>query len=212
MDIAKDHVINGVKGMMFSCLVRDAALGTFNAQVWRAYRYRGAQRFMVEIRFDDRCGNGHNSFGITGTLDEKVRNEWRDVASGCLHDEIRDWFPELSPLIRWHLSSTDGPMHYIANTLYWLGYSGWCDSKVNSPPNLAHARSTAVWDDMPESMLCPAELRDAKTPSDAWVQRKEEAAKITRILDARLSALLEEFRADMAAAGLAWSCAQQVAA
>ena len=59
----------------------------------------------VTIRYDDECGNGHNSFSITN------RN-------GCDHDNIRNDFPELEYLIKWHLCSSDGPMHYVANTVY----------------------------------------------------------------------------------------------
>lgn len=35
-----------------------------------------------------------------------------------MHDLIQERVPEYSHLIKWHLVSTDGPMHYIANTLY----------------------------------------------------------------------------------------------
>jgi len=55
-------------------------------------------------------------------------------ACGCLHDEIRQHFPELAHLIKWHLVSTDGPLHYIANTLYHL-----------EKGNLEYARSSAVY-------------------------------------------------------------------
>ena len=105
----------------------------------------------AEVRYDDSCGNGHNSFAITGEIYIPGR---RDIeAGGMLHEEIAKHFPELAPYLKWHLVSSDEPMHYIANTLYWLGYSGWCDGKPNSPPNLEHARSTAVWPDMPEAFL-----------------------------------------------------------
>lgn len=68
----------------------------------------------VTIRYDDRCGNGHNTFSITGEL--RVNGRWE--SGGCLHDLIQERVPEYSHLIKWHLVSTDGPMHYIANTLY----------------------------------------------------------------------------------------------
>lgn len=71
------------------------------------------------LRFDDECGNGHNSFAITGEIrDPRVRQDNGIVSCGCIHDEIEKHFPELAHLIKWHLSSTDGPMHYIANTVY----------------------------------------------------------------------------------------------
>ncbi len=45
----------------------------------------------------------------------------RECMGGCIHDEIAKHFPELFPLIKWHLCSTDGPMHYEANTIYHAG-------------------------------------------------------------------------------------------
>ncbi|MER8924301.1 hypothetical protein [Mesorhizobium sp. M0859] len=73
----------------------------------------------AELRFDDNCKNGHSTFSITAEVrDPALRRDSGIVACGCLHDEIAKAFPELAPLIRWHLVSTDGPMHYIANTVY----------------------------------------------------------------------------------------------
>lgn len=69
------------------------------------------------LRFDDNCKNGHMSFGITG----EIRSPRGWVASGCVHVEIAAAFPELAPLIKWHMCSTDGPLHYLANSLYLAG-------------------------------------------------------------------------------------------
>lgn len=69
------------------------------------------------LRFDDNCKNGHMSFAITGEIHGP--RGW--VASGCVHVEIAAAFPELAPLIKWHLCATDGPLHYLANTLYLAG-------------------------------------------------------------------------------------------
>lgn len=92
----------------------------------KAIDYHGTPAVIVaEVRFDDECGNGHNTFAITGDIravDRRVNRHgggW--LAGGCLHDEIREKFPELTPFIKWHLCSTDGPMHYLANTLFMAG-------------------------------------------------------------------------------------------
>lgn len=61
------------------------------------------------LSFGDECGNGHNTFSITAS------GRW---FSGCCHDLIRETWPEYSNIIKWHLTSIDGPLHYIANTLY----------------------------------------------------------------------------------------------
>jgi hypothetical protein len=73
----------------------------------------------AEVRFDDCCGNGHNSFAITGEIYIPGRRDCE--ACGCIHDEIAKHFPELAPFIKWHLCATDGPMHYVANTVYHAG-------------------------------------------------------------------------------------------
>jgi len=73
----------------------------------------------IDIRYDDECGNGHNSFSITGTLYEHgKRGDLGTIACGCLHDDIKILAPEYAHLIKWHLMSSDAPMHYMANTLY----------------------------------------------------------------------------------------------
>jgi len=83
----------------------------------------GNERLTVTIRHDDECGNGHNTFSITGDLYTKRTYKngtvvWQDDACGMLHDEVARFFPGLAPLLKWHLCSTDAPMHYVANTLY----------------------------------------------------------------------------------------------
>lgn len=73
----------------------------------------------AKVRYDDECGNGHNSFAITAEVTTPASRRRRDCeAGGCLHEEVARAFPELAPLIKWHLVSSDGPMHYIANTVY----------------------------------------------------------------------------------------------
>lgn len=68
----------------------------------------------VILRYDDRCGNGHNTFSVTGVL--YVNGRWD--SGGCLHELIQEHFPGYRHLIKWHLVSSDGPTHYVANTLY----------------------------------------------------------------------------------------------
>lgn len=85
----------------------------------------------VHLRYDDECGNGHNTFAITGTVRVPKRRE--PVAGGCLHEEIAAAFPELEPLIKWHLCSSDGPMHYLSNTLYLAGERD-CHGKLKGEP------------------------------------------------------------------------------
>ena len=98
------------------------------------------KKLEINIRYDDSCGNGHNTFSITGSFFKNVR----ETMGGCCHDEIAEAVPELAHLIKWHLCSSTGPMHYIANTTYHM-----------SQGNLEYARSSAIG-----PYLTPAQLSD----------------------------------------------------
>jgi len=87
----------------------------------------------IQIRYDDECGNKHNTFSITGSAGGN------NGIGGCIHDFIIEQAPELEKFIKWHLTSSDGPMHYIANSMYHA-----------SEGKLDFARNSAVW---PEANL-----------------------------------------------------------
>lgn len=101
----------GVEGR-FCNVIADDTTGRIRNQEFKASRMHKDQYVKVFVRFDDECLNGHETFSITG--------ETRHTG-GCIHETIAEAFPELEPLIKWHLVSTDGPMHYIANTTYHAG-------------------------------------------------------------------------------------------
>lgn len=93
---------------------------TYTAPPWE--RNGHTYTLTAEARHDDRCNNGHNTFAITGELrDSRARCDGGAIACGCLHDDIAAHFPKLAPLLRWHLCSTDGPLYYIANTVFFAG-------------------------------------------------------------------------------------------
>lgn len=98
----------------------------------------------VTIRHDDCCGNGHNTFSITAETYQMA---------GCLHDLVAEAFPELQPFIKWHLCSTDGPLHYIANTLFWAGRG-----------SLDNARNSAIWPEATLEQLHDRKLLEARLP------------------------------------------------
>jgi hypothetical protein len=100
--------------------------GLFSTQTWtseaRAVKgYSKDSTLRVEIRFDDNCRNGQHSFTITGEIRNPRTRRDDFEAGGCLHDEIARVFPELAPLILWHLCDSAGPMHYPGNVLYLAG-------------------------------------------------------------------------------------------
>ena len=86
----------------------------------------------INLRFDDSCNNGHNTFAMTVSAQN---------FGGCMHDEIAKVCPELRKYIKWHLCSTDGPLYYIENTIYHIR-----EGKIG------YARMSAIWDGMPEDI------------------------------------------------------------
>jgi hypothetical protein len=135
---------------------------------------------IATVRYDDRCGNGHNTFAITGELYEQYRRRGEPTvrhaiskkvlwlgSCGRLHDEIAARLQELAPLIKWHSCASDEPLHYVANTVYHA-----------STANLEAARESAIWSDATLEQL-----------------RSELALK------ARLPALMIEFRAAVESLG-----------
>lgn len=133
------HAIHGVQGRMFARTIggKNYKENTFTSQKWatsREYRDHGAKlRMRVKIRFDDECRNGHNSFSIVCDIDEWRAGAWREFGGGAAHDKIAKVFPELKPLIKWHLTSSDGPMHYIANTLYHASDRDYNGKRAGEP-------------------------------------------------------------------------------
>lgn len=120
---------------------------------------------VVEVQWDDTCENGHNTFSVTCDLYDRSRNNgdasttnangkrrWLG-SCGCQHDLVTAEFPELAHLIQWHLVSSDGPMHYIANTTYHAGKG-----------LLEYARSNAVWPDGTLEQLADVETLKARLP------------------------------------------------
>ena len=97
----------------------------------------------ANVRYDDECGNGHNSFSITAEIRALDRRKYREgqgwMAGGCCHEEIAKAFSELAPLIKWHLCSSDGPMHYIANTIYLASDRDCHGKKAGEPSSFSHA-------------------------------------------------------------------------
>ena len=137
---------------------------------------------VANVRFDDECKNGHNTFSITADLYDETRRNGEEyvfnsmgkkrylTARGCQHDLVTKHFRELAPLIKWHLTSTDGPLHYVADTVYHAEQG-----------KLDYARESAV---APDATL--AELSDRE-----W-------------LLARLPALMVEFRAAVESLGFVY--------
>jgi uncharacterized protein Usg len=84
----------------------------------KVYKQDGVTyKLTATVRYDDECGNGHNSFAITGEQYRKSENSrWVEDAFGCVHDDIAKHFPHLQPFLKFHGMTSEGPLYYIENT------------------------------------------------------------------------------------------------
>jgi hypothetical protein len=80
----------------------------------------GSQRVRATYGMHYIQGNSLPYFSVTGDVQEKGDHGWTESGGGCCHEAISELFPELVPLIRWHLVDQTGvPSHYMANALYY---------------------------------------------------------------------------------------------
>jgi len=187
---------------------------------------------VVTIRHDDQCGNGHNTFSVTADL-----REGRGQSCGCLHEEIAQRMPELASYIKWHLCSTDGPLHYVPNTVYHASNRDcWGLRKGEFRQSIDKQSGLPIWelslDDMEnshgkvvrlsETEPGPTKLKwkplgrigegkerdlDAARRSAIWPDATDDeltAPRLKERLQARLPALLAEFRAAVESLGLTY--------
>lgn len=148
----------GVAGRFFNVIGNDETRLIRNqkfistSRIPKGKGYGPKFRMSVEIRFDDECNNGHETFAITATITGPRGFE----AGGCLHDEITATFPEFAPLIKWHLTSTDGPMHYLANTLYLASdrdYNGRRKGEASSFDHVVYVGDSPVSHKLPGKFI-----------------------------------------------------------
>jgi len=129
------HTIHGVEGELTQIVKTDKL---FKKQVWKSTHrrhpaYSRTATIQVEVRYDDECSNGHNSFAVTGTIYEMQSGRMQYSSGCCIHEEIAAAFPELAHLIKWHLFDSRGPMHYIGNVMYHA--SNRDNGKLKGEPN-----------------------------------------------------------------------------
>lgn len=231
------HAINGVEGRMSTIHKPQLVRGQLvhRNQKWKSTSrpisdYGPGGQITVTIRFDDECQNGHQSFSITAEVYTNCQ------ACGCLHEDIAREFPELAPLIKWHLMGTDGPMHYIANTIYHAGDRDHNGLKAGERRQIRNGRTGQLCWRLETDVKLPQYIDNDTQPTEAAVQRyvpwervgegkareldaarscavwpeatneelsqEPEALKVA--LEARLPALIAEFRADMECIGFLW--------
>lgn len=187
-------------------------------------------RITAKVRYDDQCGNGHNSFSITASIDRSSVGRWVDDMGGCCHDEVVKHFPQLAPFIKWHLTSSDGPMHYVANTVYHAQENGathaWVYFTLPADPlGIKEAREELLafvkaddarraevhpgyrvqWDEKTVKVRNLDHARSSAVWPDATnEQLMQPAEQLTAALGARLPALMAEFKAAVESLGFTY--------
>lgn len=96
----------------------------------------------LAVNYD--TANYYRMLGRAGILEARATagERWREGSGGCIHGEIAKHFPALAPFVKWHLCSSDGPLHYVANTVYLAGNR-----------ELDAARRAAIWPDATDEDL-----------------------------------------------------------
>lgn len=128
-----------------------------------------------------KLGEQEPYLSVTAEIQRAECGRWREDSCGCLHAEVVEHFPELRPLIPFHLTSErSGPMHYVANAVYHYQQGAWDFFK-----------STVV---LQPGEAMPFEGRP--------LEEGETAEELTAWLLARLPGLMDKFRAALDVCGV----------
>lgn len=155
----------------------------FTGEDGRYYRIRAKYGFDLEFAARN---NQAPHFSVTGETQRREDVRWREGSGGCIHEEIAKHFPELAPLLKWHLVSTEEPMHYFANGIFWwdhvIGRQKFREAyewqKYGSPHEAAlhHFKSTIVFGALPDDVLPPEETAPREVRE--WM-----AARLPRLME-----------------------------
>lgn len=123
------------------------------------------------------------------------------IGMGCLHNMVEDQFPEVAPLIPFHLhTAPDGaPMHYKANAIYWHDH---VTGKIKHKTYYTAGYETP---DMGRNFFLDHVCADVPgvgpVPDEVF---SYEYGKLEQWLDERLPLIREAMRKACLAAGVGW--------
>ena len=88
-----------------------------NQERIRKGRNNNGDDVIVKIRYNDNYVKGHKTLTFTAKVHEHGKRKL--ISCGFCREDIAEAFPDLKPLLKWHLMCTDAPLNYISNTLYY---------------------------------------------------------------------------------------------
>jgi hypothetical protein len=142
---------------------------------WKRFIGPDGERYKIRAEFGlHAIGSQAPYFSVTGTIMRQARNNrWVDDRAGQIREDIAKHFPELVPYMPWHLTSVQGPMHYLENAKYWwekvLGISQWETKPWDTDPAEAFAH-TIVLGGLPDDEMPPL---DTPLPEVmAWLRER----------------------------------------
>lgn len=166
---------------------------TFQNRTRDFNEYGEAHTLTVSFGMSYHLGNSAPHFSITSETRKKGRK--RIESCGCQHDTTEQVFPELAPLIRWHLTDQNGvPMHYIANGLYWFDCAaGKYDRRSYDPDPLETFRSHVVLGrlDGDEKVSVEKLFKCSRDFVKTWMQKRADALRTAFLAD------LEKFNVEL---------------
>lgn len=102
----------------------------------------------LTLRYDDKSNDGYNLFSINVQAYQPVKNKsYKDLVTAAeFYQFIKYYFPEYQYVAKWNACSSNGPRHYLTDTLYWIdsrNKKGWTEEKNRE--YLERARYCARW-------------------------------------------------------------------
>lgn len=133
---------------------------------WKTYK-EGKRTYRIQARYGlHKIGTQEPYFSVTGSIDRAIPGgRWYEESGGQLHKEIAKHFPQLRPLLKWHLVSIEkGPMHYLANADFWWKEYQSLQGKPGERIALENFKDTIIFggvagDRLPPEDATPAEIR-----------------------------------------------------
>jgi hypothetical protein len=127
-------------------------------------------------------------FSITSSTYD---NRGRMISGGATGEEGAG---PLAPYVKWHLTSTDGPMHYLANAMYWAGFNeDGSPSKWHSTARYDGERVPPRWDSVANVIV----LGSVEGDPDVHALSLMPGLTLRRFLIEREPKVIAAFKADM---------------